>query len=241
MSFKLVLKFKGTVISEFELDQEETTIGRKAETSIHIDNLAVSSLHARILKIGKKVILEDMGSTNGTMVNNQNVTKHILKHGDVITVGKHTLSFVEVADAKSPVVEAEPESDMDKTMIISSAAREELMTSPAKDNQDSAGSNMALGFIQYLSGPLMGKSVELKASLTSIGKGDNCKIKIKGMLVGKQAGVITRRPSGYHISYLEGMSKVKVNGETLTSAPKTLEDSDIIELSDVKMQFFIKK
>ena len=115
------------------------------------------------------------------------------------------------------------------------------MTSPAKDNQDSAGSNMALGFIQYLSGPLMGKSVELKASLTSIGKGDNCKIKIKGMLVGKQAAVITRRPSGYHISYLEGMSKVKVNGETLTSAPKTLEDSDIIELSDVKMQFFIKK
>lgn len=241
MSFKLILKFKGTVISEFDLDQEETTIGRKAETSIQIDNLAVSSLHARILMIGKKVILEDMGSTNGTMVNNQLVTKHILKHGDVITVGKHTLSFVEVADAKTPLVEAEPEADMDKTMIISSAARQAMMASSGKEENQKSAANMILGSIQYLSGPLMGKSVELKASLTSIGKSDACKIKVKGLLVGKQAAVITRRPSGYHISYLEGISKVKVNGETLTSAPKTLEDTDIIELSDIKMQFFIQK
>lgn len=237
MSFKLVLKFKGTVIAEFPLDHEETTIGRKSDTTIHIDNLAVSSLHARILKIGKKVILEDMGSTNGTLVNNQAITKHILKHGDVISIGKHTLNFVVLADASESEPATEPESDMDKTMIISASARAEMLS----ESTASAAAAMTLGVVQYLSGPLMGKTVELKSSLTSIGKGDNCKLPVKGMLVGKQAAVITRRPSGYHITYLEGMSKVKVNGETISGTPKTLEDSDIIELSDVKMQFFIKK
>ena len=245
MGTKLILKFKDTVISEFELNQEETTIGRKPENTIHIDNLAVSSKHARVLKIGKKVILEDLGSTNGTSVNGQETSKHILNNGDVITVGKHTLTFVALDD-EAPITApaAEEEDDMDKTMIISSAAREEMMASQggasAKSTATSSAS-MLLAKVQYISGPLMGKVVELKSSLTSIGKGDSCKIKVKGLLVGKQAAVITRRPTGYHITYLEGMSKLRVNGEVVSSAPRVLKDGDIIELSDTKLEFFIKK
>jgi len=244
MSTKLILKFKDTVISEFELNQEETTIGRKDENIIHIDNLAVSSRHARVLKIGKKVILEDLESTNGTLVNGQETSKHILKSGDVITVGKHTLTFVSLEDGVEVGKEEQAESDMDKTMIISASAREEMMGT--KGSSDSSNSNaaaapMLLGTVQYISGPLMGKVVDLKASLTNIGKGENCKIRVKGMLVGKQAAVITRRPTGYHIAYLEGMSKPKVNGKTLTSAPTTLKEGDIIELNDTKLEFFIRK
>jgi pSer/pThr/pTyr-binding forkhead associated (FHA) protein len=235
MSCKLILKFKDTVISEFELNQEETTIGRKEENTIHVDNLAVSSRHARVLKIGKKVILEDLGSTNGTQVDGKDITKHVLKHGDVVTVGKHTLTFVCLDGKEIPEEPQAEESDMDKTMIISSAAREEMLGGAEKKPE------MVLGGIQYLSGPLMGKSMELKASLTSMGKGSNCKIKVKGMLVGKQAAVFTRRPTGYHITHLEGMSKTKVNGEAITGAPRVLKDGDIIELSDIKMQFYIKQ
>lgn len=236
MNCKLVLKFKDTVISEVPLNQEETTIGRKAENTIHVDNLAVSGRHARVLKIGNKVILEDLGSTNGTMVNNKEVTKHIMKHGDIISVGKHTLTFVSLDDGTPPAA-AEEEDDMDKTMVINNATRENLMTQGAK----SASSTMTLASIQVVAGPLMGKSFDLTASLTSIGKGDNCKIKIKGLMIGKQAAVITRRPTGYHIAYLEGMSKPKVNGESVGGTPKTLKDGDMLELGDTKMEFFIKK
>jgi len=240
MSTKLILKFKDTVISEFELNQEETTIGRKPENTIHIDNLAVSSKHARVLKIGKKVILEDLGSTNGTLVNGKETSKHILNNGDVITVGKHTLTFVSLEDeSKAPAQAETEEDDMDKTMIISSAAREEMMGQGGGAAKSAAP--MVLAKVQYISGPLMGKVVELKSSLTSIGKGDGCKIKVKGLLVGKQAAVITRRPTGYHITYLEGMSKLKVNGEVVGSSPRVLKDGDIIELSDTKLEFFIKK
>ncbi len=241
MSTKLILKFKDTVISEFELNQEETTIGRKPENTIHIDNLAVSSKHARVLKIGKKVILEDLGSTNGTLVNGQETSKHILNNGDVITVGKHTLTFVSLEEDSPVAVPAAEESDMDKTMIISSAAREEMMTEGGGAAKSTASAPMVLAKVQYISGPLMGKVVELKSSLTSIGKGDGCKIKVKGLLVGKQAAVITRRPTGYHITFLEGMSKLKVNGEVVGSSPRVLKDGDIIEISDTKLEFFIKK
>jgi len=237
MSSKLILRFKDSIISEYPLVAEETAIGRKPENAIHIDNLAVSGHHARVLKIGSKVILEDLGSTNGTLVNHKQVTKHILKHGDSILIGKHTLTYVQIED--SPIAaqsEPEEEDDMDKTMIITPQAKEALL-SKSKPTAET----MPLAAVQIITGSQAGKSFDLTSSLTSIGKGDSCRIKAKGFTVGKQSAVITRRPTGYHITHLEGLSKAKVNGTSITSQPTTLKDSAIIELGDMKMEFFIKK
>lgn len=240
MACKLILKFKDTVISEIPLEQEETTIGRKPENTIHIDNLAVSGRHARVLKIGNKCILEDLGSTNGSFVNNKQITKHILQHGDSVLIGKHVLTFVNIedkaAEPEKPVVE-EKEEEMDKTMVISPQARSAMAS---KSGGQSTAATMPLGGIQIVAGPNAGKSVDLTSSLTSLGKGDNCRIKVKGLTVGKQAAVITRRPTGYHIAHLEGLARTKVNGETVSEQPRTLKDGDIIELGDTKMEFFIK-
>jgi len=233
---KLVLRFKGAIVQEYPLKDEETTIGRKPNNTIEIDNLAVSSLHARVLQIGSKAILEDMGSTNGTLINNKAVRKHVLQHGDIITIGKHTLAFVDI-DASDKVDQAiEEESDMDKTMIISSKDREAMAI-----GGQSTGSQMPLAAVQIVAGPQVGKSFDLTASITSIGKGEMCKIQVKGITVGKQAAIITRRPNGYHIAYLEGFSKVRVNGNTVGSEPTTLKDGAMIELGDMKMEFFLKE
>jgi len=237
MACKLILKFKDSVISEYDLNQEETTIGRKPENDIHIDNLAVSGRHARVLMIGGKAILEDLGSTNGTFVNNKRITKHVLQHGDNVLIGKHTLTFVNIEDAQKPQPQAEEaQIDPDKTMILTPQARAAMM--PGGESKAPA---MPLGAVQIIAGSLVGKSYDLSASLTSIGKGDNCKIKVKGFTVGKQAAVITRRPTGYHITHLEGLAKPKVNGEAVGEEPRTLKDGDIIEIGDTKMEFFIKE
>jgi len=239
MACKLILKFKDTVISEIPLDREETTIGRKPENTIHIDNLAVSGRHARVLKIGSKHILEDLGSTNGSFVNNKQITKHILQHGDSILIGKHVLTFVNIEEKPVAAEQAAPQQDeeeMDKTMVISPQARSAMV-----NKGQSTAATMPLAGLQIVAGPNSGKSIDLTASLTSLGKGDNCRIKIKGLTVGKQAAVITRRPTGYHIAHLEGLAKTKVNGETVGEQPRTLNDGDIIELGDTKMEFFIKE
>ncbi|MFQ5581401.1 MAG: FHA domain-containing protein [Mariprofundaceae bacterium] len=238
MASKLILKFRDSVISECPLDQEETTIGRKPENTVHIDNLAVSGRHARVLKIGSKAIIEDLGSTNGTLVNDKQITKHVLEHGDTILIGKHTLTYVDIED--SPVqTDAEPEGEMDKTMVLTPQARAAML--PKTETPSAKGMVMPLAGVQVISGPLKGRSFDLSASLTSIGKGDSCKIKVKGFTVGKQAAVITRRPTGYHIAHLEGMAKPKVNGETVGDEPRTLKDGDVIEIGDARMEFFIKE
>ncbi len=239
MACKLILKFKDSVISECPLEAEETSIGRKPENTIHIDNLAVSGRHARVLKIGNKLILEDLGSTNGTLVNDKQITKHVLQHGDNIGIGKHVLVFVNIDEKETPPAPQQDDSDdMDKTMVITPQARAAM--TPQGDGQ-SKGMVMPLGGVQILAGAMTGRSFDLSASLTSIGKGDACKIKVKGLTVGKQAAVITRRPTGYHIAHLEGMSKPRVNGQTVSDQPKTLNDGDIIEVGDTKMEFFIKE
>jgi pSer/pThr/pTyr-binding forkhead associated (FHA) protein len=190
--------------------------------------------------IGDKAILEDLGSTNGSFVNNKRITKHVLQHGDNILIGKHTLTFVNIEDTAQPPVEShEEESGMDKTMVITPQARAAMI--PEIPGDVPKGPAMPLGGIQILAGSMIGKSYDLTASLTSIGKGENCKIRVKGFTVGKQAAVITRRPTGYHITHLEGMAKPKVNGEQVGKEPRTLNDGNVIEIGDTKMEFFIKE
>ena len=61
---KLVLGYNGQTLHEYALDQETVTIGRKTDNDIHIDNLAVSGNHAKILTILNDSFIEDLDSTN---------------------------------------------------------------------------------------------------------------------------------------------------------------------------------
>src|SRR5881275_3209429 len=91
---KLILSMDGLVLKEIPLTKERTTIGRKPHNDIQIDNLAVSGEHAVIVTILNDSFLEDLGSTNGTVVNGNAIKKHFLQNNDVIELGKYKLKFV---------------------------------------------------------------------------------------------------------------------------------------------------
>ncbi|MGH6628945.1 MAG: FHA domain-containing protein, partial [Burkholderiales bacterium] len=109
---KLILSLDGQVIKEFTLTKERSTIGRKPHNDVQIDNLAVSGEHAIIMTILKDSFLEDLGSTNGTLVNGQPVKKHFLQNNDIIEIGKYKLKYVNEAPASMSQVEFE------KTMVL---------------------------------------------------------------------------------------------------------------------------
>lgn len=90
---RLVLKFDGQDVQEFVLDKQEISIGRTAKNDIAIDNLAVSGLHATVHKTHDGAVLQDMNSTNGTFVNDNEISRHNLQDGDIIGIGKHQLLF----------------------------------------------------------------------------------------------------------------------------------------------------
>src|SRR5512144_987755 len=98
---KLILSMDGLVLKEIPLDKERFTIGRKAHNDIQIDNLAVSGEHALIVAILNDSFLEDLGSTNGSLVNGNPVKKHILQTNDVIETGKYKLKSVSEAPTGS--------------------------------------------------------------------------------------------------------------------------------------------
>ncbi len=95
---KVVLMFRNQIIKEVAIGPQGIKIGREPDNDIQIDNVAVSRYHAEIYRQGYPFYIEDMKSTNGTCLNGAVVGwKGGLSHNDKITIGKHTLVFVEEA------------------------------------------------------------------------------------------------------------------------------------------------
>ena len=113
---KLILSMDGLVLKEILLNKERMTIGRKANNDIQIDNLAISGEHAAVVTILNDSFLEDLNSTNGTLVNGQPAKKHFLKNGDVIELGKYKLKYV------SEQVQQAESADFEKTMVLRPSA-----------------------------------------------------------------------------------------------------------------------
>ena len=235
MTAKLILSMDGLVLKEIPLNKERMTIGRKPHNDIQIDNLAISGEHAAIMTILDDSFLEDLNSTNGTIVNGQQIKKHFLQNNDVIELGKYKLKFL--CEKPLPAESA----DFEKTMIIRPNAMKPadlmpppmpdipgLATKPAPPPPAPAAPALPLGALQILTGGNAGKEVELTKNLTTLGK------------PGAQVAVITRRPQGYFITHVEGVQFPVVNGKTLDTQPHPLGDHDIVEIAGVKMEFFLK-
>ena len=253
---KLILSLDGQLIKEFTLSKERTTIGRKPHNDIQIDNLAVSGEHAIIMTILNDSFLEDLGSTNGTLVNGQPVKKHFLQSGDIVEIGKYKLKYMSEASATMS------QADFEKTMVLRAPAaatpKQEVRnptdtqtnlepmsaavvppaSAPAVATKPAAApvppaplatpAAAPMGTIQILSGPNAGKELPLAKPLTTLGK------------PGVQVAVIAKRPHGYFITHVEGANFPVVNGKTLDAQAHQLGDHDIIELAGVKMEFFLK-
>jgi pSer/pThr/pTyr-binding forkhead associated (FHA) protein len=101
-----LVHFHGDVkTAEIRLDRQRITIGRRPDNDICLAYPAVSGAHAAIVTILADSFLEDLGSTNGTLVNGTSVTKHFLRDRDQIDIGQEILVYL-VDDAAT--LEAPP-------------------------------------------------------------------------------------------------------------------------------------
>jgi len=80
--------------SRFLITAEGASIGRSSDSAIFLDDVTVSRTHAVIEKVGKKFVLKDAGSLNGTYMNNASVTEHELVSGEEFQIGKFHLLFI---------------------------------------------------------------------------------------------------------------------------------------------------
>lgn len=266
---KLILTLDNTLVREVPLDKERIMIGRKPSNEIQIENLAVSGEHACIVTILNDSFLEDMGSTNGTLVNGQPIKKHILQNNDVIEIGKYKLKYVAGAPAQ-----AAPAEDFEKTMILRPAAKAAAMAKPAaapaapapaaapaaaapaakpsmppptpKPVVPAAPAAAAPAAVAAAAAAKPGEGQQLAAVQILSGPSAGRELDLVKNLTtlgkpGVQVAVITKRPQGYFITHVEGAKFPVVNGKTIDAQAQPLRDHDVIELAGVKMEFFIKK
>jgi len=90
-----VVKLDQRTIADIPLRPGDMSIGRRPESDIYIDDQAVSAAHAMVFMLEGDSFIQDLKSTNGTFINNRRIFKHHLKHGDVVTIGRHELTYIE--------------------------------------------------------------------------------------------------------------------------------------------------
>lgn len=231
---KLILSLDDNFISEYLLDKARTSIGRRPSNDIHIDNLAVSAEHAAIVQVGEDFYMEDLASTNGTIVNDAIVERHLLQHADLIEIGKYKLKFISPFIASSAGVSSS-KPDFQKTIIVRPTITKPtvvLSDATAVDEQNIAASSVAaparhIARIQVLNGSSIGRELVLNKALTTLGK------------TGVQVAVITKRADGYFITHVEGQVFPILNGASTGVKAYALNDHDVIELAGVKMEFYL--
>jgi pSer/pThr/pTyr-binding forkhead associated (FHA) protein len=260
---KLILSMDGLVLKEIPLTKERTTIGRKPHNDIQIDNLAVSGEHAVIVTILNDSFLEDLGSTNGTVVNGNPIKKHFLQNNDVVELGKYKLKFVGEA---APAASAE-KADFEKTMVLRPSAMKSAAVPSGGGAQAATAARQAAVQAAAASASATGvadKDARASAAPTSSqpaapgkpaqplgaiqllsGANAGKELELTKPLTtlgkpGVQVAVLTRRPQGYFITHVEGGNRPSVNGQEIGPAPHALKDHDVIELAGVKMEFFLK-
>lgn len=236
MAAKLILSFNDKVVGEFDLDKESFVIGRRPETDIHIDNLAVSGRHARIMTIAGESFLEDLDSTNGTFVNGRKITKHPLASGDLITIGKHSLLYKAEGEAAAPEKSGGP--SFAETIVISAgetaalrqaATEAEATREPVAAPASGVASNIGPARLKLLTASGDGKEMQLSKALTTLGK------------PGVQVAAISRRQNGDFIVHVDGgennAARPVVNGTAIGVKSQLLADRDVIEIAGVRMQY----
>jgi pSer/pThr/pTyr-binding forkhead associated (FHA) protein len=85
-----ILESSGTPVITLRLPPGAVkTVGRTARADFIVDAALVSRIHCRLTAdVSDQLVVEDLGSTNGTIVNGKKVDRGVLRAGDTLTVGR---------------------------------------------------------------------------------------------------------------------------------------------------------
>ena len=255
----LTLKLKNKILGDYPLQKGVSlTIGRRNKNNLVIKDMSVSGHHAKIDSVGDGFVLIDLQSKNGSFVNEQLVNSHWLKHGDVINIGEHLLAFSYGEKEKRPQDDNE---ELERTIILDT---NQYRSSLRKSNPTKSIINVAgfwdnsrlrtlrkdmntkmpwapsekrkepIGALNYLAG---GRGeIKLTRKFTTIGKHPTSDIVVQGFFMGQTAVTIKKQPDGFHLCYVGGMTKPRVN-EKIVKKSTILRNDDIIAIGSAKLQF----
>jgi pSer/pThr/pTyr-binding forkhead associated (FHA) protein len=222
----LLLYLGDKQLGSFSLTGGELKIGRSPENHVVIENSGVSRRHAVVRIKDGRVVLEDLGSANGTFVRGRKVDSYLLQDGDEFVIVKHRLVY-RVPKTSAPVVQRD---FLEQTTIcIDPAAVSQVAAGPGPSARpDPATLRPRLVFPDR-------KRFDLEGDEVTLGSAPSCHIQITGMFVGKVHARIVQTPDGFKIQHASGMAGTKVNGMKILE--HTLKHGDEIQIGKQKLLF----
>lgn len=217
---RLILTLEGKIIREIPITDRPISIGRKHDNDIQLNDLTLSGRHAQISSVPDYVFIEDLGSTNGTLVNGNHVKKVALEHGDIIQVGHHQLTYMQ-----------ESENSYEPTMFIK-AEFDETQFIYADDIATNVVKGLPLGGFRTVGDPSAKCVMELRKTYNTIG------------FQGKRVALITRGTGGYYITSVAGTRSRRtsdiplLNNAVINTELTLLKENDIINIAGFEVQFY---
>ena len=219
---RLLLTFEGKVLKEVPIGSRGISIGRSPDNDIVIDNLAVSNHHARVYQEAGKLVVEDLGSLNGTFLNDLRIERAALRDGDGILIGKHQVVVDQAREAAVPVSAGRKVSapEVDETVVLDTRARREMLQQAvaAGERAQFAPERMRVPTLAVIHGKTYEKEYLLTNKLTVIGRSPMATVRVRGWFGPQVAAQISRPIAG----------------------PQRLEDGDIVEVGKVRLRFFYR-
>jgi len=220
---RLLVKLQGQGSRTIDISGDRFTIGRRTGNDLPIDDHTVSGQHARIVKVQSVYFLEDLKSTNGTLVNGRPIERHQLRDADVITIGQHRIIFQEptiTSDAPGAV-----SLNLDETMAISGKRAVASTQAPQAKVLVTAGKTDRLEY-------------QLTKAVSIIGSQQGAAIRLTGWFAPKSAAQIIQRGGAYFVSRSPGGKQALVNGQEVT-AQQQLKNGDQIQVAGITLTFYL--
>jgi len=256
---KIEIVYRGKLERELAVTDQQLVIGRGGtHCGLCLPCSAVSRRHARLYQQEDEYWLEDLGSTNGTLLNGKKIANSRLKPGDVIRIG----------DREIRILSSEPESgtnasEAEQAFASLEAADEAEESSPvnapdrlALDLPPHEGSSRDPGppkepapradrplVVHFLDGPRKGQQLLLGETLVSIGRPGDVMAAIAWRSGGEAfatgpyslAGV-SRREAGHYLVPVGGKGYPMLNGKEISTGGEMIKDGDLIEVGKLRIE-----
>jgi len=205
---QLTILFKDRILSVHTLDRfSEMLVGSDQHCHIIIDSLAINPQHAKIIYNNHSYAIKALSDQSDIIINGVKIHSCTdLSDGDQIALGKHTMSFT-FDERNSAPTPQKPETD------------------PFAHSTEST-----TGWIQYLNGVNMGKTLQIKQGMTNISDTTE-----------EHIALLSHRNDGFYISHLKGKHPPQVNGKTIGDKSATLANDSSIFLGAQELLFYITK
>ena len=248
MGARVVVSLEGNIIAELQLTKPVTVVGRHPGCDIVIDAPHVSARHMLFRVVDKTVYVEDLASTNGTVVNGVTASHQVVHHLDLVEVGRHKLHVFDESmlsnavsnlestviteyertmlaqQAMATVVQQQPalsttaDDDLDRTRLIRS------YDGPNSLEQSRPGVKGPPLALRVVSGEGRGKVIALDKPNTMIGN------------AGADTALVVKRAGKLLIARLAGPSALRVNRRELGPGTHPIEEHDQIQVGSTTFE-----